>query len=105
MAPLALFALPAAAGCRVVETKVELESGGDDHGGKKSSAKSEGHAEFHAEYALECQSPASITGIEFGYFRTFARAQKLEVNVITPKGQNKFEVSRAKPSLSLAGTI
>jgi hypothetical protein len=101
MAPLALFALPPAAGCRLVEAKVELEADGD----KKASAKSGGHAEFHAEYALECQSPVGITGIEFGYFKIFARAQKLEVNVITTKGQSKFEVSRSKPSLSLAGMI
>ncbi len=101
MQPLALFVLPAAAGCRVVEAKVEIEGGGK----AKGASKSESHAEFHAEYALDCQSPAGITGIEFPYFRTFARAQRLEVNVITSKAQSRFEVSRAKPSLSLAGMI
>ena len=63
------------------------------------------HSEFHAQYTLECQSPVSITGIEFPFFRTFAGAEKLEVNVITAKGQNRFEVSRKRPSLSLAGMI
>jgi hypothetical protein len=101
MEPLALFVLPAAAGCRVIEAKVEIEGGGE----AKTSSRSEDHAEFHAEYALECQSPAGITGIEFPYFRTFARAQKLEVNLVTSKGQSKFEVSRARPSLGLAGMI
>jgi Protein of unknown function (DUF2796) len=114
-APLTLFALPASAACRVTEAKVEVEIGNHDHGAKakgqppksadKGGGKSEGHSEFHVEYALECAAPANLTTIEFGYFRAFAGAQKLDVNVITPKGQNKFEVTRASPRLSLAGMI
>jgi len=110
MAPLALFALPASAACRVTEAKVEVEIGEHDHDAKdagagKGAAKSEGHSEFHAQYALECAAPGNMTAIEFGYFRAFAGAQKLDVNVITPKGQSKFEVTRSNPNLSLAGMI
>ena len=109
-APLTLFSLPAAAACRVTEAKVDVEIGEHDHDAKateggKAPAKSEGHSEFHAEYALECAAPGNMTAIEFGYFRAFAGAQKLDVNVITPKGQTKFEVTRASPSLSLAGMM
>ena len=63
------------------------------------------HSQFHAQYTLECKTPANITAIEFDYFRAFAGAQKLEVNLITPKGQTKFEVTRAKPRLDLAGMM
>jgi hypothetical protein len=117
MAPLTLFKLPVAADCRVTEASVEVEVGEHDRDGKedakaassakggKPGAKSEGHSEFHAQYALECAAPGNMTAIEFGYFRAFAGAQKLDVNVITPKGQSKFEVTRASPSLSLAGMI
>ena len=113
-APLALFVLPASAACRVTEAKVEVETGAHGHGAKatakgahagKTSAKSDGHSEFHAEYAFECAAPGHLTAIEFGYFRAFDGAQKLTVNVITAKGQSKFEVTRATPSLSLAGMI
>ena len=110
-APLSLFSLPPAANCRVTETKVEVEVGEHDHDAKaqakgdNAAAKSEGHSEFHGEYALECSVPGNLTAIEFGYFRAFAGAQKLTVNVITPKGQSKFEVTRASPTLSLAGMI
>jgi Protein of unknown function (DUF2796) len=112
-APLSLFKLPASAGCRVTEAKVEVETGEHDHAAKqekkgeasKSSEKEQHHSEFHNAYSLECSSPASITGIEFGYFNAFPGAEKLEVNVITPKGQNKFEVTRTRPNLSLAGMI
>ena len=111
-APLTLFALPASAACRVTEAKVEVEIGehrprrqGGGQGAKREPTKGDGHSEFHVEYALECAAPGNLTAIEFGYFRAFAGAQKLDVNVITPKGQSKFEVTRASPSLSLAGMI
>ena len=112
-APLSLFKLPASAGCRVTEAKVEVETGESDHpanAGEKgrapeSSEKEQHHSEFHNTYSLECTSPTSITGIEFVYFNAFPGAEKLEVNVITPKGQNKFEVTRERPNLSLVGTI
>jgi uncharacterized protein DUF2796 len=111
--PLSLFKLPASAGCRLTEAKVELERGDSDRpaseGEKgeapKSSQEEQNHSEFHNMYSLECTSPTSITGIEFSYFNAFPAAEKLEVNVITPKGQNKFEVTRAIPNLSLVGTI
>jgi uncharacterized protein DUF2796 len=110
LAPFTLFKLPAAANCRVTEATVEIEVGDHDHGAKGEAAgakeaKGEGHAEFHAQYALECAAPGNLTAIEFGYFRAFAGSQKLDVNVITPKGQSKFEVTRSNPSLSLAGMI
>jgi Protein of unknown function (DUF2796) len=117
LAPLTLFKLPAAAECRVTEANVEVEVGDHDHGaeedvsgakeakGGKPAEKSEGHAEFHARYALECAAPGNLTTIEFGYFRAFPAAEKLDVNVITQKGQSKFEVTRASPSLRLSGMI
>lgn len=114
-APLTLFKLPATADCRVTEAKVEFGAEEDadktKDAGKGSGAKGkakhdeEEHSEFHAQYALECQSPIGITGIEFPFFRAFSNAQKLDVNVIAGKGQNKFEVTRKKPSISLAGMI
>ncbi len=114
-APLALFKLPDAAGCRVTEAKVEIEAGDHDRAkadeksakGEKGNAHAEGdgHSQFHAEYTLECASAGSIAAIEFPYFRAFAGAKRLDVNLITAKGQTKFEVTRAKPRISLSGMI
>jgi hypothetical protein len=111
-APLTLFVLPAAAGCKLAEATVALESGeqGEDNKAKAGARKAAGkdehvHAEFRAQYALDCASSANLTAIEFAFFRVFAAAQKLDVNVITPKGQTKFEVSRGKPRISLAGMM
>ena len=113
--PLSLFALPTSAGCRVIETNVTLELGEHDHGGPEeagaakengeASAHEQTHSEFHAEYSFTCASVSNITAIELGYFRAFAGAEKLDVNLITPKGQSKFEATRAKPNISLAGLM
>ena len=111
-----LFKFPAAAGCTIAEAKAELED--DDHGhdhaadqaahGKDAArhgGDDEAHSIFHGQYAFTCSAPERITVIEFGYFRVFSGAQKLEVNVITSKGQSKFEVTRAKPRIDLAGMM
>lgn len=116
--PLSLFKFPASAGCVVKEASAELENEDHDHDkdakakdGKQDADKGTAgaaeheHSQFHAQYTLECRTPANITAIEFDYFRAFAGAQKLEVNLITPKGQTKLEVTRAKPRLDLAGMM
>lgn len=112
-APQALFAFPAAAGCALKEAKVEVEGLEHDHGhshgkakqGKKDDAAEEKHSEFRGTYAFECKTPSSVTAIDFGYFRVFAGAQKLEVNVTTSKGQTKLEATRAKPRIDLVGMM
>jgi hypothetical protein len=117
LAPLALFKLPAAAGCAVSTASVEVESEGHDHDKKAASGKDSdsakkpeaheegGHSEFHAQYTFDCKAPAKLTSIDFDYFRAFARAERLAVNVITAKGQTRFEVSRSKPRIDLAGMM
>jgi ABC-type Zn2+ transport system substrate-binding protein/surface adhesin len=114
---LALFKLPAAAGCVVngADVKVEAEEHDQDHAkevkdsnapaAKDDDDHEHGHSQFHVQYALDCTTPANITAIDFDYFRSFPGAQKLEVNLITPKGQSKYEVTRANPRIDLAGMM
>ena len=115
-APLTLFKLSATAGCVVKEAKADLEGEHDhdqDYGksgkgepGKEAAAHEEHeHAQFHAQYMLDCRAPEKIAAIEFEYFRAFAGAQKLDVNLITGKGQSRLEVTRARPRLDLAGKM
>jgi hypothetical protein len=111
-APLSLFTLPAGAGCRVTDATIAIERGehNDDakeepEGSTKSEGHAGGHSEFHAQYGLQCSSADTITAIEFDYFRAFPGAEKLDVNVITPKGQSRFEATRARPNISLTGMM
>lgn len=73
-----------------------------DHGHKHDDSEKESHTAFHASYAIDCAKPESITSIVFEYFNAFAGAQELDVTVVTAKIQNKYEVSRDKPTLELA---
>jgi hypothetical protein len=107
--PLTLVKLPDAAGCKVVSSKVKLVGGGahsHSHGhnhGKANTAKSEAetHSEFHAEYKLNCAKPELIQSIELDFFKSFPRAQKLEVSVVDEKAQTKSEATREKPRIDL----
>jgi hypothetical protein len=116
--PLGLFVLPAAAGCSVSAADVALEAEhdhGDDHDAKEEKADGhdhdhdahdhDGHNQFHATYEFNCTSPADLTSIGFDYFKQFGGAQGLTVNVVTAKGQSKYEVGRDKPTLDLGGIM
>ncbi|MBW4709542.1 DUF2796 domain-containing protein [Roseobacter sp. YSTF-M11] len=126
--PLDLFALPAVAGCSVVQASASLESeeAHDDHGhedhaeheddgheGEEHAAHEDedhdhaddvaaaSHTEFHAEYLLNCADPAQANLITFAYFDAFPNALELEVQVISDQGAAAFEVQRAAPTLDL----
>ena len=107
-APLALFVLPEAAGCSIVEASAGLESEeeheehGDEHADDEH-ADEEGHTEFHAEYLLNCAEPSAITGINFAYFGSFPNALEVEVQIIADTGATSFEVERDAPTLDLTG--
>ena len=103
-APLALFSLPRAANCVVKDSNVKIAGGGEAKGAKDKGTDHD-HSEFHADYTLECSAPQSLKSIEFPYFRIFKGAEELDVNIITPKGQSKFEVTRRKPRVDLSSLM
>jgi hypothetical protein len=125
--PFEVFRLPDAAGCTVADAKVVIEpehhhdgddddhdhdakkdadaGAGDDHADHGDHDAHAGHNQFHVTYALDCKEPSSLTSIGFDYFKLFAGAHDLSVNVVTAKSQNSYEVSRDKPVLDLAGVM
>ncbi|MDH3666253.1 MAG: DUF2796 domain-containing protein [Paracoccaceae bacterium] len=132
--PLELFSIPDAAGCTVVEANAALvgenadhEEHGHGHGhdhaeegehkehadegehkehaGEEHHEDEEGHTEFRAEYLLACTAPDTIDRIAFPYFSQFPNARELEVQMISDKGTQGFEIERDSPVLSLEGLI
>lgn len=113
--PLALFVLPDAAGCTVVSSSAGLidehHDEGADHAegehAEEEHAEEEGaeHTEFHAEYLLNCTDPSAIDRIEFSFFETFPNSQEVEVQMISDKRSQGFEVERDAPVLDLSGLI
>jgi hypothetical protein len=111
--PLDLFKISVSAACSVSEAKVDVREQGHDNAGaaekkgdqREHSAKEAHHNEFHVTYTLACQAPAEMTAIAFDFFKQFKNAQELDVNVVTAKGQSKFEVTRDKPVISLKALL
>jgi hypothetical protein len=107
--PLSLFVVPAGAGCSVTEAEARLI--GEEHEHEEEHAEAEHadehgeHSEFRASYALSCDDPAAITRIEFAYFATFPNARELEIDLVSDKGAQHFEVERDAPVLDLEGVI
>ena len=117
--PLSLFAMPAAAGCRVTSARVTLltdsthasdHDHGHNHGGDQAHDHEHDHevvthSEFRADYMLTCADPDAIERIAFPYFDRFPNALELEVQVVTPRGASAFDVRRDAPSIDLGGLI
>lgn len=75
---------------------------GHDHDKEKHAEGEEGHTEFHAAYQLNCASPERLKSFSFSYFKTFAGAKELQVNIAGPSGQKKLEVTRGNSKVDLA---
>jgi hypothetical protein len=106
--PLDLFVLPAAAGCSVTEVEaglVDEEHEHEEHAQAEEDEEHGEHSEFSATYTLACDDPAAITHVEFAYFATFPNARELEIDMLTDKGAQHFEVERDAPRLDLEGMI
>ena len=115
--PLKLFVLPEAAGCRVVESAVEMlqedhehaEEGqeAEEHAGEAASAEDEHehggelHSEFRGSYILDCADPGALTRITFAWFDQYANAKEVEVTLVTTTQQTSYEVKRGDPPLAI----
>lgn len=107
--PVALFALPEAAGCKVSEQELESPLFGNapeeahepEHKHEDGDEHDHAHSEIHARYHLECATPGKLTGLDLkGLFTRFPATQKIQVQLIGPKGQQGAELTPAAPSLS-----
>jgi hypothetical protein len=106
---LGVFTLPPAAQCKVdvanVENRKEVHHEGDEDHDEDEKEGHAQHSEFHATYTLDCAAPENITGLTTVYFKNFAGAQLLNVNVTTSKGQTQAQMTRDKPVLDLTGVM
>lgn len=111
--PAKVVAWPKAAGCKLQKASVELHIEGGDHDGHKheehkhgkKEAKEESHSEFHAEYELTCSSPEKIVSVSFPYFKNFGGSRQLEVTIVGPKAQTRFDVGRGAGTIDLRKMI
>jgi hypothetical protein len=101
--PHALFSIPEAAECNVVAQKLESPLFGDkpdhDHGAEAGHEEHE-HSEIHGTYKFTCNVPAVLKTLDLStIFKSFPATEKLQVQLISPKGQSGAEVRPSNPSL------
>ena len=104
--PLVLFNLPTAAGC--VIAKQELESplfgdkpdADDDHDHDAKDEHHHDHSDIHAHYQFSCSSPGALKTLDLAnIFNTFPATRKIQVQLISPSGQQGVEVTAKAAAL------
>ncbi|WP_434672922.1 DUF2796 domain-containing protein [Pseudomonas sp. R1-15] len=102
--PLTLFNLPAAAKCTVAQQELESPLFGDepdheDHDEDGDEHHDE-HSEIHAHYQFTCAVPGTLKNLDLAtLFKTFPATQKIQVQLISPSGQQGVEVTAKAPAL------
>ncbi len=108
-----LYAFPAPAGCAVDEVKLASpviapdllgESGttaaahvqhAHDHG------EAHGHAELAADYRFRCATPDRLDRVDVRLFTAFPRIERLDVQVVGPRGQSSARLTPKQSELKL----
>ena len=70
----------------------------DEH--KDHAHDGERHSELHAEYHFECEKPGNLTTITVNLFDHLS-SEEIDVQVVTPSGQTKLELTPAKRTVGL----
>ncbi|MBK5303773.1 MULTISPECIES: DUF2796 domain-containing protein [Gammaproteobacteria] len=106
--PLVLFNLPKAAGCVVATQELESPLFGDkpdadDHDEEDANDGHEhhqDHSEIHAHYQFSCSTPGALKTLDLAnIFNTFPATQKIQVQLISPSGQQGVEVTAKAAAL------
>lgn len=106
--PLVLFNLPKAAGCVIATQELESPLFGDkpdadDHDeedAKDGHEHHHDHSEIHAHYQFSCSAPGALKTLDLAtIFNTFPATQKIQVQLISPSGQQGVEVTAKAAAL------
>ena len=106
--PLALFNLPKAAGCKVATQELESPLFGDkpdadddhDEADKDGHEPHHEHSEIQAHYQFSCSAPGALKTLDLAnIFNTFPATQKIQVQLISPSGQQGVEVTAKAAAL------
>ena len=93
-----LFVMDAAAQCTLRTAEVispVLEVAGDVKGAK------DGHADLEASYEYSCAQPDRLRSLEVALFAAYKRVQRIDVQMVGPKGQSKVTLRRPAQKVNL----
>ncbi len=91
----ALFRIDPAAACTVHRVELSapaLEAGADSK---------DGHAELQGHYEFNCKAGARASFVELGLFDSFAALRRIDLQVVTPRGQLKARLSKPASRVAL----
>lgn len=89
----ALFRIDSAAGC--VASRVDLQSAPLGLGRAAAGAQvKDGHGDMEATFDFNCSQGARAGFLEIGLFEAFPGLQRIELQVVTPRGQLKATLRR-----------
>jgi hypothetical protein len=104
--PLALFALPKAAGCEVAGTELQSPLFGDkpdaddNHDEDAKDEHHHDHSEIHAHYSFTCATPGALKTLDLAnIFNTFPATRIIQVQLIGPSGQQGVEATAKAAAL------
>jgi hypothetical protein len=104
--PLVLFNLPKAAGCVVASQELESPLFGDkpdtddDHVDDGKDEHHQDHSEIHANYQFTCSAPGALKTLDLAnIFNSFPATRKIQVQLISPSGQQGVEVTAEATAL------
>lgn len=97
--PGRVFELPATAKCALREMKLEgeLVAGKHSHHRSKSKDTDNDHSEIEATYRYTCAQPDALREIDVKLFVLFPKTEKLNLELVGPKGQKADVLTRDKP--------
>ncbi len=101
--PASLFNLPAAAGCTLAEQQLQSPLFGDhEHEHEQAEAEHDHqHADVDADYRFDCSAPQSLKALDLTvFFQQFPATEKLNVQLISPSGQQGAELNKGNSRLS-----
>lgn len=93
-----LWAADAAAQCTLAKAEVRAPAL-EPQGG---AASGDGHADLEAVYDYRCAQPGALRSLDLGLFDAYRRMQRIEVQVVGPKGQSKLTLRRPARQVPLA---
>jgi hypothetical protein len=106
--PDRLFILPPSAQCHSIQSEVksplsqhpEPEHHGHEHS-HQDAHSGEIHSNFTAHYHYQCDKMAQLKRIEIELFNQFPATERIEVQSISPKGQQKVDLIPGHSTLEL----
>ncbi len=96
-----LFRIDVAGACDAGQSTVETPAPWQDKAATSAPARAAEHADLDASYEFKCKAAPSAAFMETGLFAAFPRLKRLELQIVTPRGQRALVLRRGQERVLL----